>query len=302
MEKVAIIGFGKLGSHLYHALKRTGRYSISVVVKSSRHKPNKRDIENCNIIFITVNDSKIQEAAKEISRLSVDFRNKYVFHASGALSSEILSSLKKKRASVGSFHPVQTFEHVARKHHTKFRNIYIAVEGDYEAVSKAFRVARHLSSIPFQISSSDKILHHINCVIASNYLVGHLNYLDEISNVISSTYRAKRGLNYGFKKHKFFDIYKPLIEQTLENIRTKGIKASLTGPIERNDTQTIKLHIKKLKNKLPEILNFYSQMGIETVRLAVKNKNLGVKDGRSMIELFKKTISLPAAAGNNIGP
>ena len=289
MEKAAIIGYGKLGSHLYHALKKSGKYSIGLVVKSSRSSPGKNALKDCSLIFITVNDSNITRTARTISRLPIDFRDKIVFHTSGALTAEILSPLIRKGASAASFHPVQTFEKKAVKKHTKFEKIYIAVEGQDKAVKKAFEVAKHIGSNPFVLSPGDKVLHHINCVIASNYLVSYINKLSKLNERITGTYRDKWMHNNGFKKGNFFSIYKPLIEQTLENIRTKGTKASLTGPIQRKDVQTIKVHLEKLRKELPEVLNFYSYMGIETVRLAVKNKYFSSKEGEKLIRLFKRS-------------
>lgn len=289
MEKAAIIGYGKLGSHLYHALKKTGKYFIPLVVKSSASRPGKKALKDCSLIFITVNDSNIASTARTISRLPIDFGDKFVFHTSGALSAEILSPLIRKGASAASFHPVQTFEKIASKPHTKFEKIYIAVEGQNKAVKKAFEVAKHIGSNPFVISPGDKVLHHINCVIASNYLVSYIHMLGDISERISGSYGGRKIRINGFKRGNFFSIYEPLIVQTLENIRTKGIKASLTGPIQRKDIHTIKVHLEKLRKELPEILNFYSYMGIETVRLAVKNKYFSSKEGEKLIGLFKRS-------------
>jgi predicted short-subunit dehydrogenase-like oxidoreductase (DUF2520 family) len=290
LEKAAIIGYGKLGSHLHQALKKPGRYSVPIVIKDSRSRMTVNEIKNCGIIFITVSDSNITEAAKRISGSQVDLKDKYVFHTSGALSSGLLFSLKKKGALTASFHPVQTFETIAEGPHKKFEKIYIAIEGDRKAVKKGFEIAKRVGSVPFVISPHDKVLHHINCVIASNYLVSYLDRLRGISKKITSSQKVKRILINGFKKHNFFDIYRPLIEQTLENIRTKGIRSSLTGPVQRNDINTIKLHLKTLREKLPEMLSFYSMMGIETAILAVKNRDLTKKEGEKMIGLFKKSI------------
>ena len=56
-------------------------------------------------------------------------------------------------------------------------------------------------------------------------------------------------LKNGFNNTNFFDIYRPLIEQTLTNIGRSGAVKALTGPIERNDIDTLLLHLKALKSK-----------------------------------------------------
>ncbi len=66
----------------------------------------------------------------------------------------------------------------------------------------------------------------------------------------------------------------PLVDGTLSNIRTLGVPAALTGPIARGDAPTIADHIAAMKEKRPDLLEFYRVVGRLTVEAARKNKNV----------------------------
>jgi predicted short-subunit dehydrogenase-like oxidoreductase (DUF2520 family) len=280
MYKIAIIGYGKLGSHLYFALRKSRMVKVISIIPNSKSKINPLLINQTDIIFICTQDSKISSAVKLLSSKSVDLKKKYIFHTSGSLNSDELSALKNKGAYTGSFHPVQTFESIAKGYSDRFENIYIAVEGRKESIGLGFKIAKLLNSKPVVIKKQDKIFHHICCVFASSFLAVHLHQIEKIA--------PKRILKNGFNNHSFFSIYKPLAEQTLKNIGTKGAVKSLSGPVERNDLKTINKHLAVLKTKHKDILALYSQMGIETLKLALKKGSITESDSNRMKKIFVK--------------
>lgn len=292
MDKICIIGLGKLGSHLYYSINRTKKFRVYYTVKNSRVKIIPSKLNECRIIFICSGDSDIPKAVKELSAKKFNLKDKIIFHTSGALSSDVLSPLKKKGTYTGSFHPVQTFEVRVTGHNKKLNGIYIVIEGDDKATAKAKEIVKSFRSKTVVLNSRDKVLHHINSVFASNYLITYLSIIEKISHDLSITYRAKKILKNGFNKSSFFNIYKPLIEQTIRNIKAKGTVKSLTGPVERNDLNTIKLHLKILKERIPALLPYYSLMGIETANIALKKKSVTNKEARIIINEFKKHLSL----------
>jgi predicted short-subunit dehydrogenase-like oxidoreductase (DUF2520 family) len=290
MNNAFIIGFGKLGSHLFYALKQTGLYKYIYTKNSNREEINNSNLKASNVIFICTEDERIPFAVNEIADSHINLHNKLVFHTSGALKADILHLLKKKGAQIGSFHPVQTFEQVVKRYDKRFEGISIALEGDRNAVLRGGKIALALGSVPFRIRSKDKILHHICCVESSNYLVSHFKLINDISGKISAKSTNKKILKNGFNKRSFFDIYKPLILQTLLNVSKKGIRNSLTGPIERNDLKTINLHLKAIKESIPEIMQQYVIMAIETVKLAVEKGSLNNKEAAVIRKLLKSYI------------
>ncbi len=284
MLNVCIIGFGRVGSHLYYALKKTGKFKLRRILKTSGSKEYSSALTKSNIIFICTGDKNISNAVLKLQRSGVDLKDKIIFHTSGAKNSGALETLKKKGAITASFHPVQTFVSGATKYTGTFQSIFIAIEGDAVAVKAGFKIARLIKSKPFKLSKNQKVFHHICCVFSSNYLVTLMNIGEEIYMKPD----GKKILKNGFKTINFFDIYKPLVVQTLRNLSKNGSISSLTGPIERNDTDTLELHLKSIKSSAPGVLPAYVIMGIETVKLALKKKSISNASALNLIKLLNK--------------
>lgn len=282
MDKVLIIGFGKLGSHLYYSLKSTGKYKVTIAKKRNKKSILSRLVKKADVVIICVQDSKITKTAESIIKLNVPLKNKTIFHTSGALTSDAIEELKQHGAQTGSFHPVQSFAKRTTRLTDSFNKIYIAAEGDKPAIRKAYSIAKSIGSIPFTIIKENKVYHHICCVMASNFL-------SALSSRIEETGRKRIQIN-GFNNLTFLNIYMPLAKQTLGNIALHGAKGSLTGPIERNDVTTVKHHLEALRKSSKELLTFYILMGIETVKLALNKKSITKKQSSDLYKLFSNYI------------
>jgi predicted short-subunit dehydrogenase-like oxidoreductase (DUF2520 family) len=149
-----------------------------------------------------------------------------------------------------------------------FRGTYIAFEGSVISYKKARLLASHLKARIFRISKAEKITHHINCVIASNYLC-----------TLADNIKQAGG-------REIFKYYHKLTEQTLKNILDYGPAGALSGPVERNDADTIRLHLNYLEKHDKELLRFYLFMGIQTVKLAVKRGSITEKNARDLLRIF----------------
>jgi predicted short-subunit dehydrogenase-like oxidoreductase (DUF2520 family) len=276
-NNIVIIGYGKLGSHLFYALKKKG--SVPVVIKSPKNKITASLIKKADIIFIAVQDSKIKSAANSLKIF--DLKNKYIYHTSGSLTSDELQELVKKGAVTGSFHPVQTFESMAKKDEERFNDIYTALEGSSKSIKKAAEISKLLGSKTVILTKRNKVYHHMCCVIASNFMAALMHHIEVIG--------SKKIRKNGFNNLSFFNIYKPLAEQTLDNIAKKGAVKSLTGPIERNDIYTVTKHLESTDN---ELLPVYVLMGIETVKLSLKKKSLTAKEAEEILDTFDKFMKI----------
>lgn len=265
MQNILIIGFGKTGSHLYYALQHSKLKIKLSIIKNSRQKISNKAVNDAGIIFICTQDDKIGATVRSLLNTKTDLKGKIIAHTSGVHSSEELTLLKK--AETASFHPVQTFETKAKGNSGRFKNIYIAIEGTPKSCAALKKIAASIGSKAFIIDKKFKPLHHICCVISSNFLVTNLSYIEDI-------YRQK----IGFNNLNFFNIYMPLIIQTLSNISLKGTGKALTGPVARNDIRTVKKHIDELgKINASEILDYYKFITNKTIKIAARTKVVSKK-------------------------
>lgn len=282
MIDLLIIGYGKLGSHLHHALKLSPEIDIIGIIKKAAQKDFTKLVNQANVIFICVQDKKIKSVVKKLMTKSVSINNNIIYHTSGSLSSAELIPLKKRGAYVGSFHPVQTFEAKTRTNKDRFRDIYIAIEGDTKAKNTGAKLAKYLDSKSFNLTKKDKVYHHICCVIISNFL-------STIARQIEKLGSKKIRIN-GFNKLSFFNIYTPLAAATLTNIAKGGAVRSLSGPVERNDIDTITSHLNALREYKGDLFPIYLMLGIETVKLGLEKKSINLPQAKKTMNIFAKHI------------
>ena len=127
--RIAIIGAGNLATALAASLHRAGfvidevisrekaisfehARSLAKEVKSSATK-SKRARLGAEVVWFCVPDAVIAQAAASLKDLT-DWKGKVTLHSSGALTSDELTVLRRRGASVGSVHPMMTFVRGAR--------------------------------------------------------------------------------------------------------------------------------------------------------------------------------------------
>ncbi len=288
-KNIAIIGFGKLGSALYYELKSKG-YNINAVIDKNIITNNKIKQINKNIkvihsinsltktgfdvLIIAVKDSQIESVVRQINKLGIDFSDKIVFHTSGAKSSEILKIKGLLNINKGSFHPIQTFTNISNKDTGLLRRIYIGIEGGHRFINFASGVIRKLKSNRILINSQNKEMYHLASVFSSNFLVSYLSILEKIS------------IKAGIPKEKALNLYKPIIYKALENIFELGTVKSLSGPFERGDIDTVKMHLGKIK-KEKVIKELYLILGKEALDLASSKKSISIKQKREIGQILE---------------
>jgi predicted short-subunit dehydrogenase-like oxidoreductase (DUF2520 family) len=285
-EKIAIVGIGRLGSALAQALYREN-YSIdglidqnlfraeqiSNLVKAEICSKEIFDLRTVDIIFICVPDDLFDAV---VSRLKNQFKrnsiSKFVFHCSGALTSDVFDPLRKYGIACASLHPIQTF--AGREDDwQKLNNIYFGVEGDSEAIKKASEIIDKLKSNKIIIPKEVKSLYHLACTIASNYLI----------SLVISTVDIFKKMN--FSEPEILKMLHPLLSTTLSNLTEKGVDGALTGPISRGDSATIKKHIETLSHNLPFYESIYKLHG--KILLSLKSVRDTISD-----EKYKELMKL----------
>ena len=286
--KISVIGIGRLGGALTLALAEAG-YEIENLITTSIENtekiaalvnpkpkilsPTELEKISSEIIFITTQDFKIAEIVGNLARNLK--RKPAVFHTSGALSSEILENLREIGCQVGSFHPLVSISD-SRLGKERFRNAFFCVEGDAEAVERAKKIISDLGGKSFSIETKYKILYHASAVTACGHLV---SLIDAAIEMLS-----KCGLNEGEAKN----VLLPLIESTVENLKTQTASEALTGTFARADFETFKKHLETLReNVSDEALGIYLDLGERSTHLAEREDA-----NRENLEKIRETILL----------
>lgn len=292
MRKISIIGVGRLGGALAIALSEKGFEIENLVVRKSETarkiseiiepKPHISTLSEASaissdFIIIATQDSEIERVAEGLVR-RLENSKAYVFHTSGAQSSEILKPLRRIGCATGSIHPLVSLSDAVLGS-GRFVGAYFCVEGEPEAVSAAGEIVSALSGKSFTIETKYKTLYHAAAVTACGHLVALVDASIEML--------AKCGLSEAEAKKTLL----PLIKSTVENLEAQTTAEALTGTFARADVETFEKHVAALsENVSDEAREIYLQLGARSAHLAQRQganaRNLG--EILAQISLAKK--------------
>ena len=286
---VSIVGPGSLGSALALNLSRAGYRIEFLVVRSGKkvspgtsklaRSVNARVIAmgetplDSDLVWIAVPDDAIAQVAAQLAE-SQDWRRKTVFHSSGALTSDVLSPLRKKRAKVASVHPGMTF---VRQSVPVLKGVPFGVEGDAAAVRLAKKLVSEIGASAYSIKPENKVLYHAFGAFASPMLIALMTALEQV------------GIAAGIRPSHIRTMAAPLLRQTLDNYLQHGAPAAFSGPLVRGDVATVHKHLAALA-KLPEARAAY--VALSTAAL----KNLPVKNRAEMEKEISGTKQIEESA------
>ena len=282
---MAIIGAGRLGRALGIALNKSGYKVVALV---ARHQPKVRKGENfgsvspallstkqlgalpaARLIIIATPDDAIEATASKLSQVLSEGTT--VLHTSGALSSASLSPLAEREMETGSLHPLLSVSDPVSAADA-FRGAYFCIEGTRLARIAASRIVRDLGGQSFTIKASEKALYHAAAVMASPHVTALFDLAVDLL--------AQCGLS----KQQAQKVLMPLLESTVNNLRSSNTSQALTGTFVRGDIATVRRHLDALsKSQRAEALTVYLALGLHSLAMT----ELGKKTREGIEELLK---------------
>jgi predicted short-subunit dehydrogenase-like oxidoreductase (DUF2520 family) len=242
--KVGFIGAGNVGCSLgryfiFNQVEVVGYYSRSEksakeaakLTNTTQFETIEEIVRTCDTLFLTVPDGQIEKVWNQVK--SFPIQGKILCHCSGAMSAEIFSGIHEKGAYGYSIHPMFPFNSKTIPYES-LRNAFFTVEGDdiYRDM-----LVEWISAFGNQVKAMDgenKTSYHAAAVMASNQVVALMEIATNLLNKCQ------------FTEKEALDALKPLAMSNLENILEVGTTKALTGPVERNDVQTVAKHLNVL--------------------------------------------------------
>ena len=284
MIKLGFIGSGTVATTLAVALSHKG-YPVVSVSSHSQQSANRlaRLIDGCQacnsnqevadkaeLIFITTPDDFIASVATEVKWQP----RQSIVHCSGADSTDILAPAREAGATVGAFHPLQTFASVEQA----IENIpgsTFAVEAEEPLLTTLKEMTTTLKGDCIVLRAEDKVLYHAAAVIACNYLVTLVKLATDLWQTFDvPTNQAAKALL-------------PLLRGTINNIENVGIPQCLTGPLARGDAGTIEKHITALEKSAPAVLPTYRELGRQTIPVALAKGRIDELQAKELQEILE---------------
>jgi predicted short-subunit dehydrogenase-like oxidoreductase (DUF2520 family) len=281
---VAIIGAGRLGQALAIALQSSG-YPILALVARRRHKAEKavallganeprplalaanhlRELPETDLIIISTPDDAIEETAQRLANFSGlansrrGNRRRTVLHTSGALSSAALAPLAQPEFQIGSMHPLVSISDPISGA-AALRRGYFCLEGTRKAKLLAVSIVQDLGGNSFQIKPENKALYHAAAVMASPHLVALFDVAVEMLAAC------------GLEPANAQKVLLPLLDSTVNNLKTSRPRKALTGTFARGDIATVRKHLNALSGKeIAQALEVYKLLGQRSLQLANEN-------------------------------
>lgn len=262
--RIGFIGAGQLATPLAWSIARAG---YGVVGAASRtpasaarlaeaipganvYEPEQL-LGEADLIVIAVPDDAIAPVAQ-----SLPWRPRHsVIHCSGATEVSALASAADKGASVGGFHPLQTFTNAEAAMQT-LPGCTVAIEAEGPLFNLLWAMAQALGCHPIRLPPGARGLYHASGSFAASFLVGLFN---DALNLWSA---------FGVDRDAAFRALLPLTKGTVAALEANGPIHGLAGPIARADVGTVERHIEALRRHAPALLPTYLEIARRSLPIA----------------------------------
>jgi predicted short-subunit dehydrogenase-like oxidoreductase (DUF2520 family) len=141
------------------------------------------------------------------------------------------------------------------------RGAFFCLEGTRKAKLVAESIVRDLGGRSFTIKTENKVLYHAAAVMASPHLVA---LFDVATEMLAAC---------GLSRRDAQKVLLPLLESTVNNLKSSNSQQALTGTFARGDVATVRKHLGALSEKqIAQALEVYKLLGLRSLQLAEKNR------------------------------
>ena len=273
---ISFAGAGRAGSAICRELFNAG-YNIDMIVSESE-RSSRLLAESCNaswstdlvfpestqVIVVAVPDQRLKNVLTEIRC----HPHTLVIHTAGSYGMDIFpESIKQK----GVFYPLQTF---TRDRIVSFKGLPFLLESSDDQSSECMKIlVESIGGKVHYVDTEHRRILHLAAVFLNNFTNHMLTSGKEVT--------TRTGIS--------FELFIPLINETISKALTIGPENSQTGPAIRNDQNTIEKHLELLsfspdlqsiyKDMTQSIIKYYNKKDPHLRRLGVNSR--GQKDKKT---------------------
>ncbi|QTN39475.1 DUF2520 domain-containing protein [Cryomorphaceae bacterium] len=236
MDRIVLIGAGRLAFHLGQALQAVG---FDLIGLYNRTADNGKELaealgaelylsydeipRDADWYLIAVSDSAIPEVSEKLEGVKG-----LVTHTSGSVDLDVLQVHERR----GVFYPLQTF---SRQKEVVFHQIPMLIEANSsDSEELLLGAAARISHRVERVDSYQRQYLHLAAVFACNFS----NHMYSIAEKLMK----QRGMK--------FDLLHPLIAETTQKALEQGPRSSQTGPAIRKDQEILNKHLTLLDDPL----------------------------------------------------
>jgi len=286
--RIGFIGAGQMATPLAWCLARSGFCVVGAASRShaSAHRlaesipgaraydDAQRLADDADLVLIAVPDDAIAGVA---AALRWQARHSLV-HCSGATQVSALAAAAAAGASIGGFHPMQSFTDPQAAMRS-LPGCTVGIEAEAALLGALEDMARALGCHPIRLPAGARALYHASGSFASSFLVGLLNDALDLWSA------------FGVDREDAFRALLPLMQGTVAAIEANGPVRSLAGPIARADVGTVERHLEALGAQAPHLLATYLDIARRSLPIAK------AKGGASQAKLAELAALLARRSG-----
>ncbi|SHI37454.1 Rossmann-like and DUF2520 domain-containing protein [Parasporobacterium paucivorans] len=211
-------------------------------------------IKSSDTLLITTPDDSIKDVWDCIDKQTIN--GKIICHFSGSLSSDVFEDILEFGAFPGSVHPMYAFSDRFQSY-KNLNEVVFTLEGHSFFLKRMDLLFSSCGNTVCLIEKDNKVKYHAAASMVSNHM---LALLDTGISLLQEI---------GFSREDGYKVFSPLVKNNICNAVDSSIEASLTGPIERGDFNTVVKHLNGLQGYPKEV---YGLLGKNVLEIA-KRKN-----------------------------
>ena len=280
--RIGFIGAGRLGKALAWSFEAAG---LQVTAAASSNRVSARElagriegcqamtaqavVDGCDLIFLTTPDSAITPACAALRwRPGVS-----VVHCSGVTEVDALCAARDQGATIGGFHPMQTFGDPAAAV-ASLPGSTITIEAEEPLNTTLVALVRQLDCRVNRLPPGMRARYHAAAGFTSQFI-----------NALFAE-GARVWESWGATEADALQAMLPMARGTLASIESAGIAAGMPGPVSRGDVGSVEKHVVALAALSDHTLNFYRTLCATTIALAVQRGSINEATARRLREVL----------------
>ncbi len=240
--RIGFVGAGKVGFTFGQYFKKNGyklsgyvsaheqsAYEAAKLTGGKAYESIDKLVNDSDTLFLTVPDGQIKDVWDYMCKLP-DIETKVFCHASGSLSSDIFSGTGKTIFGF-SVHPLFAISDKLTSY-KELSNAVFTIEGqECKKRQMLYDMLTACGNMVCYLASDAKAMYHAAAVVASNFTVGLYDL------AVKMLYEC------GFSGEMAAKALAPIFVNNVKNVVNRGAADALTGPVERNDVDTVRKHL-----------------------------------------------------------
>lgn len=268
MKTINLIGGGRVGQTLGRLLAQDGQVTVQDLLTRSQASADQAlafigtghavrqmsDMRPADLWLLAVPDAQIASVAAALAARD-NLPPATVFHASGALSADLLKPLQDKGWRAASAHCLLSFASPTLALQ-QFAGTPCALEGDAQALAELRPLFTRLGAQCFDVQTQDKMLYHAGAIFATNFL--------PVLQDLAEQLWQHSGMPAPMRQH----LRATLLQNSVDNINSLGPQAALTGPAARGDVALVAAQAQAVQHWNPEAGRAYQALSALAQQLA----------------------------------